>query len=104
MQKDDVMNTPITVYGQPSCQPCRLVQRRLDRDQVPYDYVDLTQHPDKLAQLKAAGMTRTPIIETPTETWSGLDPDRLNRAIEQAQSQLHTSRGPEVSGPEVNAR
>ncbi|MBB4734733.1 glutaredoxin-like protein NrdH [Micrococcus cohnii] len=96
------MNTPITVYGQPSCQPCRLVQRRLDRDQVPYDYVDLTQHPDKLEQLRDAGMTQTPIIETPTDRWSGLDPDRLNRAIEHAQADMATTAQPSVTGPDLD--
>lgn len=70
----------ITVYGTPRCQPCRLTERQLKKEAVPYTYVDLTEHPAKLEHFKAAGIHQTPIIETPTERFTGLQPDRIKQA------------------------
>lgn len=58
----------ITVYGQPGCGPCRGVTRQLDKADVPYQYVDLAQHPDQHKRLIDAGCRQTPIIETPSRT------------------------------------
>src|SRR5699024_10988774 len=55
----------ITVYGKPGCRPCRGVTRQLDKANVPYEYIDLAQHPDQHKRLIEAGCRQTPIIETP---------------------------------------
>lgn len=73
----------ITIYGQPDCHPCRLAQRQLDKEQVPYDYVDLTQHPHMRRQFHQQGLLSTPIIETPTERFTGLQPDRIKAAAQE---------------------
>jgi len=79
----------ITIYGQPNCQPCRLARRQLDNEAVPYSYVDLSKHPEKLQQFKEQGLQSTPIIETPTERFTGLQPDRIKQAATQVR-QLQT--------------
>src|SRR5699024_11287861 len=78
----------ITVYGQPGCQPCRLAMRQLDKEAVPYSYVDLTEHPEKLQQFKDAGMQTTPIIETPTKRYTGLQPERIHHAATEAKATI----------------
>jgi len=85
----------ITVYGQPGCGPCRGVTRQLDKANVPYEYIDLAQHPDQHKRLIEAGCRQTPIIETPARRFTGNDPDKLNDAIEESraiemQQQQHT--------------
>lgn len=77
----------ITIYGHPDCQPCRVVSRKLKREGVPYDYVDLAEHPEKRRQLQAQGFQSTPIIDTPTERFVGYQPDRLNAAVAQVRQQ-----------------
>lgn len=86
----------ITLYGQPSCGPCFAVRRKLDKANVPYEYVDLAENQQQHARLQAAGYQQTPIIETPTERFSGNDPDKIDRAIEEVramevQRQQHTT-------------
>lgn len=76
----------ITVYGQPNCEPCKTVQSKLDRENVTYDYVDVRENPQALRKLQNRGMTTTPVIETPTEMYSGLDRKKLDASIEQARS------------------
>lgn len=81
----------ITLYGRPECGPCKPVRRKLDNEHVPYDYVDLSTQPAAQARLRAAGMTGTPIIETETDTFSGLHTDKLNAAIEHTRAQSAAS-------------
>lgn len=93
----------ITLYGQPSCGPCKPIRKKLDNEQVPYDYVDLSTQPAAQSRLRAAGMTGTPIIETETDTFSALDTQKLNAAIEHTRAQsVHT---PSVqTSPSVETR
>lgn len=99
--------TMITIYGQPNCQPCRLARKQLDKEGIPYDYVDLTQRPDKLEQFKAQGLQATPIIETPTERFTGLQPNRIQQAaaeLRQQQQEQHRQQSVtfENPGSEIN--
>lgn len=80
------MSNLLTVYGQPNCQPCRMVEHYLTRENVPYNYVDLSENPEATARLKAAGHLQTPIIQTPTQTTSGFNPDALRRAVTEVQA------------------
>lgn len=81
--KEDPM---ITVYGQPGCGPCTFVQKKLDREHIDYDYVDISAEENraKLAELQAAGFAKTPIVETPSERFAGMQPDRIEAAIAEA--------------------
>lgn len=87
----------ITVYGTPACQPCRLAERQLKKENVPHTYVDLTEHPAKLEEFKAAGIRQTPIIETPSERFTGLQPDR----IKQAAAEVRTLIAAQYQAPNV---
>ena len=79
----------ITVYGQPGCQPCKLATAYLDRHDVPHTYVDLTEHPELIEKFRAAGKTSTPILQTPTETTSGFNPQALTRAVDEYRASEH---------------
>lgn len=97
----------ITVYGQPGCGPCRAVTRRLDKAEVPYEYVDLEENQKQRDRLLTAGCRQTPIIETPNERFTGNDPDKINKAIEESRAiemqrqqqaiELSKQRGAELS-------
>jgi mycoredoxin len=57
-------NLPLTVYGRRWCGISQMVRRYLDRLGVPYEYVDLDQHPEIESQLSwlTGGSVRSPTI------------------------------------------
>lgn len=93
------MTTPITLYGQPNCHPCRIAQSLLDREAVPYTYVDLSTRPDLVDAFRQAGKPQTPILQTPTATTSGFAPAAYAAAIAEARATL--SAGPVPAGPGI---
>lgn len=71
--------------------------KKLDRENVTYDYVDVTQHSAALARLREAGISTTPAAETPTELFPATNIEKLNAAVEQVRSQEPTPASPTVS-------
>jgi glutaredoxin-like protein NrdH len=52
----------ITVYTQPSCQPCKAVKRWLDKRGVEYQTVDISTSPADLEAVKALGYQAAPVV------------------------------------------
>ena len=72
----------VTVHSKPACVQCDATYRKLDKAGVPYEVVDLTEHPDLLEQFRAAGHLAAPIVTVTTDgvvtnTWSGFRPDEI---------------------------
>lgn len=55
----------LTVYGADWCSDCRNTRRFLDRERVPYRYVDVVADPTAQALLEAAGLRAIPVVVTP---------------------------------------
>jgi mycoredoxin len=55
---------PLTVYGRRWCGISQMTRRYLDRLGVPYEYVDLDQHPEIASQISwlTGGRVRSPTI------------------------------------------
>ena len=73
----------ITIYTKPDCVQCRATQRRLDAAGVPYKVTDISQDPEMIEQMRAAGFTAVPIVEYGEERFAGYQPDRI-KALTQA--------------------
>lgn len=71
----------ITLYSQPSCQPCRAVKRWLDKRGIEYTTVDVTENPADAEAIKALGYTGTPVTIVNDGTgdihFGGFNPDLL---------------------------
>ena len=86
-QKENTIN--VTIYTQPSCQPCKAVKRWLDRRGIIYNAVDVTENPDDLEAIKALGYNAVPVTvvnygDTETELhWQGLVVDNMTKYIAQ---------------------
>jgi glutaredoxin-like protein NrdH len=95
----------ITVNGTQDCAQCTRATVLLDREHVPYEYIDLAleENQSKLAALRAAGFQQMPVIETPTERFTGFDPDRIKKAAAEVRESL-THPTPELSAPHLTAR
>jgi mycoredoxin len=55
---------PLTVYGRRWCGISQMVRRHLERAGIPYDYVDLEQHPEIESRLAwvTGGRVHTPVV------------------------------------------
>lgn len=71
----------VTLYSKPGCPGCRMSKRFLDKNGVEFVERDVTEDPEALARVRELGWSQLPVVETPTENWSGYDPDRLERLV-----------------------
>src|SRR5690625_2908417 len=101
------MTLKITVYTKPdgTCQPCEATKRRLDRDGLEYEAVDVTASPEALELLAAWEYREAPVVHVQdapdavrfrlaalpkvhvapmTARWSGFRPDALKILAEEA--------------------
>ena len=69
---------PVTLFGKPNCQGCKLTQRKLDQLGLPYTYRDVTEDAEALAVVQALGYQSMPVVTAGDMHWTGYSPDRLN--------------------------
>lgn len=75
---DRAGESAVTVYTKPDCVQCDATKRALNKHDIPYIEIDLSDNMDVLDRLTAAGWMRAPIVETAEgEMWSGFRPDRI---------------------------
>lgn len=80
----------ITISGTKDCVQCTAVGRFLDTRHIPHTFIDLNENATKLAELKAAGIQQIPVVETPTERFTGFNPARLDAAVAEFQGSVAT--------------
>jgi len=75
----------LTVYTQPSCQPCKATKRWLDKRGIIYQEVDVTTSPDDAEAIRALGFKEAPVVIVSSGDpeldlmWSGFDPNNLTK-------------------------
>ncbi|OCA53861.1 glutaredoxin-like protein NrdH [Photorhabdus namnaonensis] len=72
----------ITIYSKPDCVQCNATYQALNRRNIPYQIVDLTENPQALATIRAMGYQQVPVVVTDTQHWSGFRPDKINALTE----------------------
>lgn len=68
---------PVTLFGKPNCQGCKLTQRKFDQLGLPYTYRDITEDAEALAIVQALGYQSVPVVTAGDMHWSGFSPDRI---------------------------
>ena len=71
------MKIPIVVYTTPNCVQCGATIRLMDKLEITYDKVDLTQHPEVLEKFKSMGHVSAPIVVTDKKIWSGFRIEKI---------------------------
>lgn len=66
-----------TVYGKPGCFGCRATTRQLDKDKVPYVYLDISVNEAAHQEVKALGYQAAPVVVSNGTHWAGFRPDKL---------------------------
>lgn len=77
------MTTTITVWTKPRCIQCTMVKRLFDRDDVPYDELDITA-PENAAMLQSfqeQGLASAPITEYEGRLIAGFRDEELKDLI-----------------------
>ena len=72
----------ITVYTKPSCVQCEATKRLLDKLELPYDTVDITQDIGAFDKIVGMGFKAAPVVITDDDAWSGFNPDKINGLVE----------------------
>lgn len=70
----------LTVYAKPNCIQCEMTKMWLNRNKIKYETVDVSEHPEKLEEIKLNGFQQLPIVALDDHfenAWSGFNLDRL---------------------------
>jgi glutaredoxin-like protein NrdH len=67
------------VFTKPSCIQCDATKLSLEAKGHEFQELALADHPEELAQFKAAGHLSAPIVVTENETWAGFRPDKIEK-------------------------
>ena len=75
---DFTVEHAVTVYTKPDCVQCDATKRALNKHDIPFIEINLSDNMEVLDRLKAAGWMRAPIVETADgQMWSGFRPDKI---------------------------
>lgn len=66
-----------TVYVKPACVQCDMTKRFLDKNNIPYETVDITQDPAALSMVIDLGFSSAPVVITSSDAWAGFQPEKL---------------------------
>lgn len=67
-----------TVYVKPSCVQCDMTKRMLDKLEIDYNTVDITQDQAALDMVLSMGFKSAPVVITESDAWAGFQPDKIN--------------------------
>ena len=56
---------------------CKMTKRFLDSNHVEYREINLDEQPEYIAHVKNLGFSAAPVIQTPTESFAGFQPNKL---------------------------
>lgn len=72
----------VTVYTKPNCMACRATFRWLDKREIEYTAVDITQDLQAYEYVRSLGHMAAPVVVTSDDQdWAGFDPVRLGELL-----------------------
>ena len=69
----------VTIYSKNNCVQCKMTKRFLDSNNVAYKELNLDEQPEFVEHVKSLGFSAAPVIQTPTESFSGFQPAKLKK-------------------------
>jgi glutaredoxin-like protein NrdH len=72
----------VTVYTKVNCVQCEATKRHLDKLNVAYETVDVTNDVAALDKLISLGYRSAPVVVTDNDSWAGYVPDKLDGLAE----------------------
>jgi glutaredoxin-like protein NrdH len=71
----------ITVYTNPNCIQCDQTKKFLERNNLTYSTVDLSEDNAALEMVLGLGFKAAPVVIAGSEKWSGFKLDKLNTLV-----------------------
>jgi glutaredoxin-like protein NrdH len=69
----------VTVFTKANCVQCEATKRHLDKIDVEYNLVDITNDITALDRLISLGYRSAPVVLTDNDSWSGYVPEKLDK-------------------------
>ena len=69
----------VTVYTKDNCVQCEATKRHLDKIDVPYETVNVTNNIGALDKLISLGYRSAPVVVTDDDSWAGYIPEKLDK-------------------------
>jgi glutaredoxin-like protein NrdH len=69
----------VTVYTKDNCVQCEATKRHLDKIDVPYSTVNITNDIRALDKLISLGYRSAPVVVTDDDSWAGYIPEKLDK-------------------------
>lgn len=70
--------TAVTVYIKPECVQCNATYKALDKDDIPYEKVDISVNDEARDYVMSLGYLQAPVVVVDNdEHWAGFRPDRI---------------------------
>jgi glutaredoxin-like protein NrdH len=67
----------VTVYTKPACVQCDMTKKMLDKNNIEYNTVDITEDVSAFEMIKGMGFMSAPVVITDTDSWAGFKPDKI---------------------------
>ena len=72
----------ITVYKKPNCMQCAYAVKYLEKNNIEFNTIDVTQDEEALNYIKyVLGYQAVPVVVSSTEHWYGFQPDKLAKLV-----------------------
>jgi len=68
----------VTVYTTPSCVQCESTKKLLNKNEIEFSTVDLTEDNEAMAYVKSLGYASAPVVIAGDKHWSGFRPDMIS--------------------------
>ncbi|KWX19579.1 glutaredoxin [Mycolicibacterium wolinskyi] len=75
----------ITLYEKPACVQCTATKKALEKANIEYLVVDITQDDEAREYVMALGHLQAPVVVAGDEHWSGFRPDRIKSLTKSAE-------------------
>jgi glutaredoxin-like protein NrdH len=69
----------VTVYTKDNCVQCEATKRHLDKLDIAYSTVNITNDISALDKLIALGYRSAPVVVAGDESWAGYVPDKIDK-------------------------
>jgi glutaredoxin-like protein NrdH len=74
----------VIVYTKPSCVQCDQTKRFLDKSNISYSTVDITEDQEAFDKIVSMGFKAAPVVVTDNDAWAGFDPTKLAKLVEES--------------------
>ena len=68
----------VTVYTLPDCIQCDMTKKLLDRSNVVYSTIDMSDNEEAKQLVEQLGFKQAPVVVYEKFSWSGFRPDKIN--------------------------